>query len=191
MSARPTRERIIGATLELISGRGLGNVTMSDIAKTAGVARQTLYNHFTDVDSIVAQAIREHNDESIRQLQGAVAIVDSPSEKITQLAGQIAQTSTHPGHDLDFEHSLAPEHRGLFAEYTRALDDLLRDIITQGISDGCFRADLEADLAAVLVRHQLVGLSQLVGSDPDGVARTTRHSTRIILAGLHDGPNTQ
>jgi AcrR family transcriptional regulator len=189
MTAVPTLERIIGATLELVTARGLGNVTMSDIAKTAGVARQTLYNHFTDVDGIVAHAIGQHNDESIRQLRSAAAVVESPGEKLTQLVRHIAQTSAHPGHDLDFEHSLAPEYRGLFVDYTRALDDLLRDIIAQGIDDGSFRADLEPDLAAVLVRQQFVGLSQLVASDPAGVANTTDHTARLILAGLDDESN--
>lgn len=188
MSTRSPLERIIDATLELISGRGLGNVTMSDIAKTAGVARQTLYNHFADVDSIVAHAISQHNEESIRLLADSVTVVDSPSDKITQLARHIAQVSTHEGHDLDFDHSLAPEHRGLFAQYTRALDELLREILEEGIGDGSFRHDLEPVLDAVLVRHQLVGLSQVVAARPDDAASATRHSTRMILGGLGHRP---
>lgn len=188
MSTSSTLERIIGATLELIADRGLGKVTMSDVAKAAGVARQTLYNHFGDVDGIVAHAISEHNHESIEQLRLAALVVDGPVEQLGQIVLHIARTSTHAGHDLDVEHSLAPEYRGMFAEYTRGLDEVLLGIIARGIDEGIFRSDLEPDLAVVLVRHQLVGLSQLVGADPDGVARTARHATTHILAGLVDCP---
>jgi AcrR family transcriptional regulator len=42
-------DRIIDAALSLIGERGLGEVTMVEVARRAGVARQTLYNHYPDV----------------------------------------------------------------------------------------------------------------------------------------------
>ena len=47
-----------GATFELVAEEGLGSVTMTAIADRADVARQTLYNHFNDVEQIVIAGSR-------------------------------------------------------------------------------------------------------------------------------------
>ena len=67
-----TDDRIIHAALTLIAHEGLGAVTMRSIAESAGISRQTLYNHYPDIDSIVAGALRRHNEESIQLLESSL-----------------------------------------------------------------------------------------------------------------------
>ena len=43
-----TRQRIVEATLELHRTAGPARTTITEIAKKAGVERQTVYNHFPD-----------------------------------------------------------------------------------------------------------------------------------------------
>ncbi len=179
-----TVERIITAALALIGERGLGNVTMIDVALTAGIARQTVYNHFPDIDSIAAEAISRHNAESTRQLRAAVSVVDTPAAKMEQVVRHIAQISPHQGHNIDFDHSLAPQYRNLLDDYKRALDAIITTIITNGTGDESFRQDLDPTVDAVLVRHLLVGLSQLIAAKPNSAATTTSTATRTILAAL-------
>ena len=62
------RERIMRATFELVAEEGLGSVTMTAIADRADVARQTLYNHFADVEQIVIAGIEEYNDVGFAHL---------------------------------------------------------------------------------------------------------------------------
>ena len=45
----------------LIAEQGMSNVTISAVAERAGVSRQTVYNHFTDIDSIIL-AVHERHD---------------------------------------------------------------------------------------------------------------------------------
>ena len=49
----PPVDRITAAALTLVAERGMSGVTMSAVAAEAGVARQTVYNHFSDVDAII------------------------------------------------------------------------------------------------------------------------------------------
>ncbi|VAW04197.1 hypothetical protein MNBD_ACTINO02-1452, partial [hydrothermal vent metagenome] len=81
-STLSTVDRIIHATLALIGEHGFGGVTMSLVAEVAGVARQTLYNHYGDIDSIVAAAIDQHNRESLDLLNAALQVAESPADKI-------------------------------------------------------------------------------------------------------------
>src|SRR5687768_12302222 len=47
-SSRRTRERIVGATMELHQEVGPAKTTVAEIARRAGVQRLTVYNHFPE-----------------------------------------------------------------------------------------------------------------------------------------------
>jgi len=55
-----TRERVMAATVELVSEVGFGRVTMGAIAGRAGVARSTLYRHWVDLPELLDDALRSH-----------------------------------------------------------------------------------------------------------------------------------
>jgi AcrR family transcriptional regulator len=55
-----TRQRIVEATVDLHRVRGPVRTTITDIAKKAGVKRQTVYNHFPDELSLF-KACSAHN----------------------------------------------------------------------------------------------------------------------------------
>jgi AcrR family transcriptional regulator len=55
-----TRQRIVEAALELHCTYGLAQTTITDIAKRAGVERQTVYNHFPD-ELALFKACSAHN----------------------------------------------------------------------------------------------------------------------------------
>lgn len=185
-----TQERIIEAALTLISERGLSDVTMIDVAGTAGTARQTLYNHYPNIDSIVADALTRHNHDSIDQLRAAIAIVETPTGKITQLVRHIAQISTHHGHTVDLDLSLAPQHRAALAQFTDAMDELIATTITEGQAEGSFRLDLDPTIDAALARHILAGISDLVAANPQDVATIAATGTHTLLSALTDPGTT-
>src|SRR5215218_4723596 len=57
---RQTRQRIVETALELHRANGPSQTTITDIAKRAGVERQTVYNHFPDELSLL-KACSAHN----------------------------------------------------------------------------------------------------------------------------------
>jgi AcrR family transcriptional regulator len=48
-----TRQRIAGAAAELHEEVGVGQTTVADIARRAGVQRLTVYNHFADLEALL------------------------------------------------------------------------------------------------------------------------------------------
>jgi AcrR family transcriptional regulator len=180
-------DRIIGATLALINERGLGGVTMSGIAKAAGVARQTLYNHYSDIDSIVATAISRHNHDSIELLESALAVADSPEDKLAQLVRHVVSVGAQAGHSLDIQYSLSAGTRASLSEYGQLLNNHVRRILTEGIESGTFRSDLVLDWDAVLVRHLLSGIAALAARFPAEAAGLAATGSRTILASLGRG----
>lgn len=110
-SEASTEDRIITATLRLIAEVGLGSVTMRRVAETAGVARQTLYNHYPDIDSIVATAISRHHDESMWMLDAALRVVDDPAGKLEQLVRHVVSIGAHAHHAPGIESGLSANAR--------------------------------------------------------------------------------
>jgi AcrR family transcriptional regulator len=181
---RPSADdRIIEATLSLIARRGLGSITMREIAEAAGVARQTLYNHYRDVDAIVAEAIGRHHHESIEMIDAALGVVDEPDAGLEQLVRHAVTIGAHAHHASGLEHGLSPGARAALAAHDDAVEDRIRTILVEGIETGAFRADLDPDIDAVLIRHLLAGLTHMAGTESDAAALAAT-GTRTVLAAV-------
>lgn len=176
-------DRIIHATLQLINEHGLGGVTMTSVAKGAGIARQTLYNHYADVDTIVARAISSHNREAIELMEGALAVIDTPTVKIGQLVRHVASVTGHHN-QLLASPTLSRDARETLADYDNALDGILREILESGRESGEFRSNLLPSVDAVIVRHLLEGVSDMVAADPSAAAEIVAVATNTIMAAV-------
>lgn len=176
-------DRITHATLQLINEHGLGGVTMTSIAKVAGISRQTLYNHYADVNTIVAGAIGRHNTEAIELLEGTLAVVAAPAAKIEHLVRHVAAVSSSHNHILAAP-TLSRDARATLADYDAAFDDVLGDILRHGSDSGEFRSDLNIAVDVVIVRHALDAVSDLVANNPSAAAETVAAASTTILAAL-------
>lgn len=159
---------------------------MSGIAEAAGVARQTLYNHYPNIDTIVATAIAQHNRDSIELLESALAIADSVEGKLDQLVRHVVSVGVHAGHNLDIQYGLAAGTRATLSDYGELVSAQIHDILTAGIESGAFRSDLVPEWDTVLVRHLLSGISALAAHSPGDAARIAETGARTILAALHN-----
>lgn len=78
MISGDTRDRLVSAASEAFFANGY-RVSMEDIAALAGVAKQTLYNHFASKDALFAEVIRRDAERM------ATALGDDGGELRTRL----------------------------------------------------------------------------------------------------------
>lgn len=57
-----SRERVLSATLELLTESGLGGLTIDDVSKRSGVAKTTIYRHWTNRNSLIIDACLRMTD---------------------------------------------------------------------------------------------------------------------------------
>lgn len=181
--AMSPRERIMHAAMLLVSEHGLNGVSMTELAKAAGVSRQTLYNHYSDVGSVVADAIASHDAESLQQLTRSIAMCPTPRDAVVQLVHHFAGLGAQ-GHHYELEHGLSAEAQQTLATYEAAVRDLLRDTLIKGAESGDFRADLDPTTDTYLLYSLLNGITQAVAKDPANANTIVSASTRTILAAL-------
>ncbi len=157
MSKHKSRQqaRIINAAMQVIQKEGLSRVNMSKLAEAAGMTRQTLYNHFPDVESIIVTTLDTHGAAMLAHLQAAMAKADSASAKLDAYAAfQIEAAS--PEHALiPLEAGLSATARRRIATHETAVFDLLKQTILAGLQDGEFTAKTDVGILADLV-HGLV-----------------------------------
>jgi AcrR family transcriptional regulator len=82
--ALDTRARILDAAFQAVATFGLSRLTMDDVARSAGLARQTVYRYFDSKDAlIVALVYREEEAflEGVRRIDAEAATLEEAMER--------------------------------------------------------------------------------------------------------------
>jgi AcrR family transcriptional regulator len=144
-----THDRIAAAASALHAEVGIGNTTVADIARRAGVQRLTVYNHFPDLDALLPACAAHWLDEHPQPELAAVFAIEDPAERLraalTALYGWYRETE--PMQQRVFgERSTVPE---LEAWMARSTDPLLADL-AGGLAAGFDRPDARPLVALAL-----------------------------------------
>jgi len=177
------QQRIMHAVMELIAERGLSGITMSDLANTATVSRQTLYNYYSDVDSAVAAALGEHNEVALAQLDTSLSLCITPEDRMGQLVRHFAALGAH-GHGQPLERGLSASTQRHLASHDQAVGVRIQTAIGKGIESGTFRPDITAS-DMTLVHSLLRGVQEATSTSPTDAAAIVDSSTRTPLAALY------
>jgi AcrR family transcriptional regulator len=171
------REAILDAAWALVAEHGLTSVTMSQIAETTGIGRATLYKYFPDVEAILVAWHERHvagHLEHLAELRSQPRDAGARLEAMLEAYALISRDRGHHGTEL-----VALLHRGEHA--TRAqqrLNDLIRDLLAEGMATGDVRDDIAPEELARYCVHALAAASGL----PSKAA--VRRLVAVTLAGL-------
>jgi len=183
--AASTEGRVVAATLALIEEQGLAAVSISEVAKRAGVARQSVYNHFDDVDAIVLKMLSRPAPAGEYAVGALLETAGSPMEKLELYVRHGIATRGVMADALALRSSLGPEARQRIDEHRRAGVTALAEIITDGQEDGSFALKLDPQLAARFVSGILASVANLPSAEPpaETTAATLDAVFRVLGAG--------
>lgn len=180
-----TQTAILDAALEEVLSHGIRRTSVSDIARRAGVARQTLYRYWPDAQSVFAAlvtrellAVLPGSDRDAATLDELVEVLVSTTSRMRRMALVDRLRDTDP--EL-FAHyildRLGTSQRAIHAELARR--------IAHGQQAGYVRAGDPAHLAAVvlLTAQASVQSAPLVAEwiDDDGWSAELEHLLRGYL----------
>ncbi|MEM8840945.1 MAG: helix-turn-helix domain-containing protein [Pseudomonadota bacterium] len=81
---------IIEAAFSLFLRYGVKRTSMNDIAQEAGIARQTLYNAFSNKDAILRATIRLFTERAMAEVETGLRSSDTLAGKLDIVFGQLA-----------------------------------------------------------------------------------------------------
>jgi len=174
------RDVTLDTAAALVAKHGLLSVTMSQVARTTGIGRATLYKYFADVESIIF-AWRDR--QISRHLEHLAEVRDHARGPEAQLkavleAYALMMYERPRGTDL-----ATLVHRGEHvAEAQGQLRGLIRGLLTSAAEAGDARDDVSPEELAVYCLHALEGATSL----PSKAA--VRRLVGLTLAGCAPTP---
>lgn len=84
-----TRARIAAVASQLHEEVGVGNTTVSDIARRAGVQRVTVYNHFADLEALLPACSAHWLERHPLPDFGPALALEGPSERVRAVLEQL------------------------------------------------------------------------------------------------------
>ena len=98
MSPEQRREHLIDAALEVILERGYARISIEAVARTAGITRPVVYDHFPNLNKLLRAVIEREERISLAQLAHVVPEEpgdDDPSELLAAGLGRFLEAVTH------------------------------------------------------------------------------------------------
>ncbi len=124
------RERILETAQRLFYRDGFRAVGIDTIIAEAGVAKMSLYRHFPSKDDLIVAYLEESNRQYWEWLDGAVADIDDPMEKLVGMFAAIEKLATSPeclgctfqGTAAEFPDRAHPGHQAAVAHKQKVRD---------------------------------------------------------------------
>lgn len=78
----PARRRLYRAALQLFSERAVTRINASELAEAAGMARGTVYNNLSDLDSLFSEVATQLSAEMIERIESSTRHLADPAHKL-------------------------------------------------------------------------------------------------------------
>jgi AcrR family transcriptional regulator len=178
-----TQRRILNAFGELLFSHGLPGLTMTDVARHAGIGRTAVYNYYADIEELLIAYALVETERFMTGLRESLARLDNP---VAQLAlyvrAQVEDLSRRhlpPGPAMGSV--LSPASFAKLADHVGGLNDMLQDILRDGMDQGYFpKAD---PLQQAQLIHGTLSSSAARGGASEDLEERIARTVRFIQLG--------
>ena len=180
-----TDAALMEAVLDLISaGSTLSGLSLVDIAKHAGVSRNSLYRRWKTKDALYLDVLDSIN-RPLPEHSGPTAFEDLAALLGVLIERTLDKRASRMLRALNAEAEAFPElHRRYFEEIVAPRREAVYQAIRRGVETGEIRPDVdEALLTDVLVAPILAGMASGAVDDLDPLS-TSRRITELVLNGV-------
>jgi AcrR family transcriptional regulator len=151
------REELLAIAAELFAQRGFKNTTVRDIADAAGILSGSLYHHFNSKESMVDEILSTFQTELFATYDAIVRSELDPRGKVEAvLRASFDAIDRHHAEVAIFQNDsqflMEFERFNYLREHNERFRRLWLDLLTEGISAGVLRPDLDAVLVYRFIR---------------------------------------
>ena len=133
-----TQRAILDAFGELLYSNGLTDLTMTRVAKTAGVGRTAVYNYFADMGELLVAYALDKTERFVADLNRELAETENPVDQLgVYIQHQIEDLSRRhlpPGQAM--RTVLSPEDFAKLGEHVQKLQAVLAGILRRAMDEG-------------------------------------------------------
>ena len=182
-TASSVPERLLDAAVDVAADHGLARLSVGDVAKRAGLSRQTLYKHFASKDELVSQAVLREAGRIVEQVIAAAEQTDDP---VGSLEAAVAEALDQFRHHPLLDRLIATEPEALLPmliDGTGSVLGAIHLIGQQMIAESFPEVDPErATYGAELLSRMLISYAVRPSDLPSAVV--ARHLAHAVVAVL-------
>ncbi|WP_288026050.1 TetR/AcrR family transcriptional regulator [Arthrobacter sp.] len=179
-----TQRKILDAFGELLFSHGLPGLTMTDVARTAGVGRTAVYNYFADLEQLLVAYALDETGRFVTELKTDLDGLDNPVDKLSlYVRAQLEDLSRRhlpPGPAM--RSVLSGDSFAKLAVHVGELNQLLADILREGM-DQHYLPEADADALVQLIHGSLTASASRRNADTPDADRVAA-AVRFIQAGV-------
>ncbi|MDJ0316842.1 MULTISPECIES: TetR/AcrR family transcriptional regulator [Arthrobacter] len=141
-----TQRKILDAFGELLFTHGLPGLTMTDVARTAGVGRTAVYNYFADLEQLLVAYALDETGKFVTDLKARLDGLANPVDRLSvYVRAQLEDlTRRHLPPGPAMRSVLSSESFAKLGVHVGELNTLLIDILRTGMDQGFLpEADVE------------------------------------------------
>lgn len=187
-----TRRTLLEAAYDLIDEAGTAEVSLAEIALSAGIGRTTLYDYFSDRDDLIAALVEEELPVVISELIGEVDETQAIDGQLAELAAKTVEfvaTDRVYGVILHREvgrMSLDAQER-ILASHSD-LSSTMAGLYRSGVEAGIFDP-LPPALAGRLIQDTIMSAARVLIDGSAGRQEVTDGLKHFLLKGLGHRPD--
>ncbi|MDO5750548.1 MAG: TetR/AcrR family transcriptional regulator [Rothia sp. (in: high G+C Gram-positive bacteria)] len=182
-----TKRAILDSFGALLYAQGLPGLTMTDVAKNAGIGRTAVYNYFADMGELLVAYALDETERFLKELNSSLEGVTNPIDQLAiYIRLQIEDLSRRhlpPGPAM--RSMLSPESYAKLGKHVRELQMVLAGILSEAIEQRYIpRADIRE--LAMLIHGSLSSSAGRTEDAPDEETRERQilSTIRFIQMGL-------
>ncbi len=143
-------EKILTVSAELFSQYGFKTITMDDIARRAGISKKTLYLHFANKEEVVNESVIWYKNNTTASCAQVLGEAENAVEAMVKILAFFDTMNKRINPMALFEmQRYYPEAYKTFRDLLKDRDvAMMRDNILQGIKEGLYRENIDADIMA-------------------------------------------
>ena len=152
MEEHGTKEKILNGAIELFMKYGVRSISMDDIARHLSVSKKTLYQHFVDKEDLVTLASEMHIEGNKKQYEDLTATAVNAIDELAKISQCLRKDMTEMNPSLLFDlKKYHPRAWNVWLDHkNRYIRDSVSRNIKQGIQEGYFRPDVNAEILALV-----------------------------------------
>ena len=182
-----TKRAILNSFGEILYNRGLSGLTMTDVAKNAGIGRTAVYNYFADMGELLVAYALDETERFLNELRVGLEGIENPIDQLAVYIrlqiNDMARRHLPPGPAM--RSMLSPESYAKLGKHVQELQMVLAHILSAAIAEDYIPKNDIRELA-MLVHGSLSSSAGRAEDAPDEETRERQilNTIRFIQMGL-------
>ncbi|MCP9000992.1 TetR/AcrR family transcriptional regulator [Pseudarthrobacter sp. RMG13] len=179
-----TQRRVLTAFGELLFTHGLPGLTMTDVARHAGVGRTAVYNYYADIEELLISYALDETERFLTELRESLSKLENPVERLalyvrTQVE-DLSRRHLPPGPAMAAV--LSPSSFAKLADHVGELSVLLQGILRDGMAQG-YLPPADIGQQAQLIHGTLSSSAARGSNEPAELEARIARTVRFIQLG--------